>query len=107
MNPTYILSVAFAGSVGYMLCEMLISLPHGLFEGIAMVGLFLLSNLFMTGKSGIEVLLVGYGFAWVGHFFFELNQPATFIYPTYSLMGDFNMLYDVVTGRLSVGVYGL
>ena len=24
---------------------------------------------------------IGYGFAWVGHFAFEKNRPATFAYP--------------------------
>jgi hypothetical protein len=43
------------------------------------------------------VMLVGYGFAWIGHFGFEKNKPATFLYPTYSLMGDFKLFYDVVT----------
>jgi hypothetical protein len=44
--------------------------------------------------------LVGYGFAWVGHFFFEKNRPATFRHPFYSLAGDFVMFKDVVTGRI-------
>ncbi|RDV28906.1 DUF962 domain-containing protein [Alteromonas aestuariivivens] len=44
--------------------------------------------------------VVGYGFAWVGHFFFEHNKPATFKHPIYSLMGDWVMLKDVLTGKL-------
>lgn len=44
--------------------------------------------------------LLGYGFAWVGHFFFERNKPATFKHPFYSLAGDFVMFKDVVTGRI-------
>ncbi|ATH82728.1 hypothetical protein CO724_16720 [Ectopseudomonas mendocina] len=44
--------------------------------------------------------LVGYGFAWVGHFVFEKNRPATFQYPLYSLMGDWVMLKDAFTGRI-------
>ena len=43
--------------------------------------------------------LVGYGFAWVGHFFFEKNRPATFRYPLWSLMGDWRMFWEVVSGR--------
>lgn len=43
--------------------------------------------------------LVGYGFAWVGHFFFEKNRPATFKYPLWSLMGDWRMFWETVTGR--------
>lgn len=44
--------------------------------------------------------LAGYGFAWVGHFVFEKNRPATFKYPLYSLMGDWVMLKDAFTGRI-------
>ncbi|NJO13015.1 MAG: DUF962 domain-containing protein [Gammaproteobacteria bacterium] len=44
--------------------------------------------------------VLGYGFAWVGHFFFEKNRPATFQHPFYSLAGDFVMFRDVLTGRI-------
>jgi hypothetical protein len=44
--------------------------------------------------------LAGYGFAWVGHFVFEKNKPATFKYPFYSLLGDWVMLKDALTGRI-------
>ncbi len=44
--------------------------------------------------------VLGYGFAWVGHFFFEHNRPATFKYPAYSFLGDWVMLKDMLTGRI-------
>lgn len=43
--------------------------------------------------------VIGYGFAWVGHFFFEKNKPATFQYPLYSLGSDFIMFADLLTGK--------
>jgi len=43
--------------------------------------------------------LIGYGFAWVGHFFFEKNRPATFKYPLWSLMGDFRLFFETVSGK--------
>lgn len=44
--------------------------------------------------------LAGYSFAWVGHFFFEKNRPATFQHPFYSLLGDFVMYRDMILGRV-------
>jgi hypothetical protein len=44
--------------------------------------------------------LIGYSFAWVGHFFFEKNRPATFTYPIYSFMGDWVMYKDFLVGLL-------
>ncbi|MGY4517045.1 DUF962 domain-containing protein [Lysobacter sp. HA18] len=46
--------------------------------------------------------LCGYGFAWVGHFVFEKNRPATFRHPLYSLMGDWVMFKDILTGRVKL-----
>lgn len=43
--------------------------------------------------------LLGYGFAWIGHFAFEKNRPATFKYPLWSLMGDFRLFFETVSGR--------
>ncbi|WP_395340420.1 Mpo1-like protein [Ningiella sp. W23] len=48
------------------------------------------------------VPVIGYGFAWTGHFFFERNKPATFKYPFYSLMGDWVMFKDIIIGKVSL-----
>ncbi|HEU5398577.1 MAG TPA: DUF962 domain-containing protein [Gammaproteobacteria bacterium] len=45
--------------------------------------------------------LFGYGFAWIGHYFFENNRPATFTHPLYSFMGDWVMYRDILTGRIA------
>lgn len=44
--------------------------------------------------------VAGYGFAWVGHYVFEKNRPATFSHPLYSLMGDWRMFWDILRGRV-------
>ena len=56
----------------------------------------------LTGNLWLLLLapVVGYGFAWVGHFFFEKNRPATFTYPLYSLMGDWVMWKDIMVGKV-------
>ena len=43
--------------------------------------------------------IIGYGFAWIGHFFFEKNKPATFKYPLYSFIGDWVMWWQILTQR--------
>ncbi|KAI8086774.1 uncharacterized protein BX664DRAFT_336724 [Halteromyces radiatus] len=44
-------------------------------------------------------IIQGYVWAWIGHFIFEKNKPATFKYPFYSLRGDFKMWAEVVSGK--------
>ncbi|WP_180171513.1 DUF962 domain-containing protein [Acinetobacter sp. YH12023] len=47
-------------------------------------------------------LVSGYACAWVGHFFFEKNKPASFKQPLYSFISDWRMLSDIVKGNLSL-----
>ena len=64
--------------------------------------LTILVTLAITGLWGYWwlMLLAGYGFAWIGHFKFEHNKPATFKYPFYSLAADWVMYKDFLTGQL-------
>lgn len=48
----------------------------------------------------LYALLCGYGFAWIGHFVFEKNKPASFKRPLYSFMGDWVMYKDIWTGKI-------
>lgn len=70
----------------------------GTFQAIIQIIRFIL-----TGNPWflLQGLIAGYAFAWVGHFFFEKNRPATFQYPIYSFIGDWRMFFDVVTGKLN------
>ena len=48
----------------------------------------------------LTIPIFGYGFAWIGHFGFEHNRPATFQQPFYSLAGDWVMYWQMLTGRV-------
>ena len=60
------------------------------------------SALFVTAEIFwlLGALLSGYTFAWIGHFRFERNRPATFRYPFYSLASDFRMWWELNLGKL-------
>ena len=52
----------------------------------------------------LAALACGYAFAWVGHFFFEKNRPATCTYPLWSLRGDFRMFRLTLLGRMGAEI---
>jgi hypothetical protein len=66
------------------------------------VGLACLAMLVFTGRPAwlLAGLVAGYAFAWIGHFAFEKNRPATFKYPFYSFVGDWAMYRDMLVGRI-------
>jgi len=66
------------------------------------LGLLGLGAALVTGKKRYVAagIVAGYGCAWVGHFFFEHNKPATFKYPLYSFMGDWVMYKDTIMSML-------
>jgi len=68
------------------------------------LGLLGLGAALVTGKKRYVAagIVAGYGCAWVGHFFFEHNKPATFQYPVYSFMGDWVMYKDMLTGKIEL-----
>lgn len=47
-------------------------------------------------------ILVGYVCAWIGHFFFEKNKPASFRQPLYSFMGDWVMFREILSGKVKI-----
>lgn len=44
--------------------------------------------------------LAGYGCAWIGHYCFEHNRPTAFGHPVYSFLGDWLMVWQMLTGKI-------
>lgn len=99
LEPSIFLSLVLGGCAGAAMLPVSGHFKQGLIEMAVMLSTFLLCMKKITGKwwKGFAVLTVGYGFAWVGHFIFELNRPATFLYPLFSLLGDFRLWFDIVS----------
>ena len=73
------------------------------FVGTSLSLIFLVA-LVITGdwRYLLAGLVCGYAFAWVGHFGFEKNRPASFKRPIYSFMGDWRMWRDILLGRIKI-----
>lgn len=72
------------------------------FIGTFLVFILLFAAIFQGwGWRWILIPLVGYGFAWIGHAFFERNKPATFKYPFWSLISDFKLFFEILIGKRS------
>ena len=70
------------------------------FVGTTLVGVALGLTVLVSPWWFLAAPLAGYGFAWIGHFSFEKNKPATFTYPLWSLRGDFRMYRLMLRGRM-------
>jgi hypothetical protein len=64
------------------------------------VVLLVAAALLRAGWLIMAAVIQGYALAWVGHFFFEHNKPATFKYPRFSLMGDWRLWWEILTGKI-------
>lgn len=71
---------------------------HFIGTGLVILSLFLFL-VTLDYRYAVAIPFLGYGFAWVGHFFFEKNKPATFQYPGYSLASDFILFWELLTGK--------
>lgn len=73
----------------------------GTSAAVALAGTGLLTgNWLLLGAAPV----VGYGFAWVGHFVFEKNVPATFGHPLWSFAADFVMWKKIASGTMEAEV---
>jgi hypothetical protein len=71
------------------------------FIGSSLVIAALLLALFTGQPDWLWLMpLAGYGFAWIGHYVFEKNRPATFRHPFYSLLGDWVMYGQMLRGKI-------
>ena len=73
------------------------------FMGTFLFFVMLMYILYTAQYSLLWILpVIGYGFAWVGHFFFEKNKPATFKYPLWSLISDFKLFFEILSGKQKI-----
>ena len=101
-SPRTLAILGFVLPFGLTMFYFDIAAEKAILEGAVLLSSNLVLNKTFTGsfRPALAVMLMGYGFAWVGHFFFELNKPASFTYPTLSLLSDFVMWTELVTGKI-------
>ena len=76
-------------------CRTLHFIGTGLVIALAITGVAT-----FNWKFFVMMPIAGYGFAWVGHFFFEKNKPAAWSKPLWAKACDWVMLKDILTGKI-------
>jgi hypothetical protein len=94
-------SLILGGMIGYVSFLATRSIETGIIEGFITLFtyLFFMKRFTKTWWKGLIVPIVAYSFAWYGHYAYEHNKPATFIYPLFSLLGDFRMCFETYMGQ--------
>lgn len=105
MNPRY---DSFQAFYAFYLKEH--SKPITRAMHIAGTGIFLIT--LVAGLALATPMWVGIGIvsaytlAWVSHFFLERNRPASFRQPLFSLIADFRMAFEIVSGQRPLREHG-
>lgn len=100
-RPLLAAALLSAGALGYASFPLFRSIRHGILEMLVAIGTYLLVGHHLTGSwvDAFSIPVAAYSCAWFGHFFIEKNRPATFVYPTFSLFGDFRMFFEMLLGK--------
>lgn len=114
----------FVGTGGFLLvlgaCVLMEPIRTGVFVMAGILVGFLARKVEAKRKAGREILSIAilwfigspwvfvgifwaYFWAWIGHFKIEMNRPATFTYPLWSLFADFKMVSLMMSGKLWTG----
>ncbi|CAF1188331.1 unnamed protein product [Rotaria sordida] len=99
-KPTLLIPMIAGGLAAYSIIPFVRHLSTGLPEVILFLIIYFTGGKLLTHSftKAFIPLLLSYGFSWIGHFGFEQNKPAAFVYPTYSFFGDIQMMYDAIKG---------
>lgn len=100
-DPYVFPSLLLAATLGYGVFNATKSMENGLVEMLVTLGTFQFFMKRLSGSwiRGLFIPIMAYSFAWFGHFYFEQNRPATFVYPIYSLAGDFRLWFEIASGQ--------
>jgi len=73
-------------------------LLHFIGTGLVVLSVFT-GILFHEWRFIIATPVLAYGFAWIGHHFFEQNKSSVFKFPIFNIVSDFMLFWDLLSGN--------